>query len=64
MVEFRSVEQTDGSGPVKAESDDEFKKRNTAGSPTFFLSFLFFVQVKGIPFDATDPEVSGKDLFR
>ncbi len=38
--------------------------RNTAAASNFFLSFLFFVQVKGIPFDATDPEVSGKDLFR
>jgi hypothetical protein len=64
MVEFRSVEQTDGSGPVEAENYEESVYATLLLRRSSFSVFSAFLQVKGIPFDATDPEVSGKDLFR
>jgi hypothetical protein len=50
---------------LEAESDEESVYGTMLLRQSSFSVFsVFFIQVKGIPFDATDPEVSGKDLFR
>ena len=59
-----SLEKTDGSGSAKTESDDESVNGTLLLHRCSFSVFSAFLQVKGIPFDVTDPEVSGKDLFR